>query len=83
MLKIFQGSKFLIIRPFRQTFATVSPTFQEDKSRIHKKPYEILFSTSLELSPKLPSANILRSLKSRKITYIMAQNHSLKHEGVL
>lgn len=35
------------------------------------------------MTPKLPTSGLLRMLKARGITHIMAANHSLKHAGVL
>lgn len=79
MLKVVQRSKFWLIRHNATTFATsTTATFQNTHQKA-KKPYEVLLTSSIDLIPKLPNPNMLRTLTPRFITNILVSNHALKH----
>lgn len=85
MIKIVRASKYWLSRQIRMGFAVEKVLLEGEEidKRQDRKPYQVLFETSIEMTPKLPSPSLLRTLRARGITQLMAGNHALKHEGVL
>lgn len=67
----------ILQRYIKQSFAELKPSVGSQKPNTKLKPYQIMLRNNIENSIKFPSAGVLKLLRSRAITKIMAANHNI------
>jgi hypothetical protein len=64
-------------RLVKQSLAFSKGEAQSQQPALKLKPYQILLRSNIENSIKFPSGEVLKLLRSRGITKIMASNHNI------